>query len=62
MDFKFKVGEIVKIVMMFAQPNEEFSWVKAQVTKRENHNGENRYKLKGYTGWWQEKTLQKVED
>lgn len=63
MNFKYKVGEEVEVRMSFALPTSTLatSAFKAKVSKKEAlPNGQIRYKLKGYSGWWPEKTLFKV--
>lgn len=66
MNFKFKIGDKVhvKFTEMFsacfgtgiASPG-----INRTITDRRVHpDGKNQYKLRGFTGWWDEVTLQEV--
>jgi hypothetical protein len=60
MESKFKVKEEVEVRMTFAMPTSPIvgGAFLAKVSKVEElPNGTFRYKLKGYSGWWPEKTL-----
>lgn len=60
MEPKFKVREEVEVRMTFALPTSPLAGGSflATVSKVEVFpNGTVRYKLKGYSGWWPEKTL-----
>ena len=62
MDFKFKKGDIVKIVSrdFFGSGLTQSSPYEYKVTDRRNTLGYNQYRLEGRSGWWHETTLQEA--
>lgn len=57
----FSVGDEVVIVMAFANSFSITDYSKAKITKKEKcPDGTYRYKLRGYSGWWNGTTLRKI--
>ena len=64
--FKFKKGDTVVITTgniitsIFGGPANTVTTDPRKITGCREHEGVNQYKVKGFTGWWDEKDLQEV--
>lgn len=64
--FKFKKGDKVVIetgkmfTAAFGGPVNTSTTEPSKITDYREHNGTNQYKVKGYTGWWNESDLKEV--
>lgn len=59
--FRFTRGQWVEVKLPFGNPEDpDTPGFKAQVILREMKDGEPKYRLKNFTGWWPENTLQEV--
>ena len=45
----------------FGGPTNTTTTELSKITDCREHNGTNQYKVKGYTGWWDEKNLTEVK-
>ena len=65
--FKFKKGDTVVIetgkmfTATFGGPVNTSTTEPSKITDCREYNGTNQYKVKGYTGWWDEKNLTEVK-
>lgn len=62
--YKYEIGEKVLLKMAFSRPSfgiDNLNGEVVKITDRKNNKGPC-YKLKGYTGWFQETTLFKIKE
>lgn len=65
--FKFKKGDTVVITTgniitsIFGGPANTVTTDPSKIMDCREHSGTNQYKVKGFTGWWDEKDLQEVK-
>lgn len=63
-NYKYNVGDVVQLKMTFAAPScglAALAGIKAEIIERRDYNGPC-YKLRGYTGFFQEGTIDGVVD